>query len=51
MQWTSRWLKPGETTDIDALKGQLHSEGFGAYQWKGTPGAAYLDYIHTQDEK
>ena len=50
MQWTSRWLKPGETADIDALKSQLNSEGFGAYQWKGTPGAAYLDYIHAQDE-
>ena len=50
MQWMSRWLKPGEDADIDALKGQLQSEGFGAYQWKGAPGAAYLDYIHTQDE-
>ena len=50
MQSISRWLKPGETDDIDALENQLHSEGFGAYQWKGTPGAAYLDYIHTQDE-
>ena len=50
MQWISRWLKPGETADIDALEGQLHSEGFGAYQWRGTPGAAYLDYIHTQEE-
>ena len=50
MQWTSRWLKPGETADIEALTNQLHSEGFGAYQWKGTPGAAYLDYIHAQDE-
>ena len=50
MQWTSRWLEPGETADIDALKSQLYSEGFGAYQWKGTPGAAYLDYVHTQDE-
>ena len=36
-----------ETADIEASEGQLHSEGFGAYQWKGTPGAAYLDYIHT----
>ncbi len=50
MQWMSRWLKPGEPADINALKNQLQSEGFGAYQWKGTPGAAYLDYIHTQDE-
>ena len=50
MQWISRWLKPSETADVDALKSQLHSEGFGAYQWKGTPGAAYLDYIHTQEE-
>ena len=48
MQWISRWLNPGETADIEALKSQLHSEGFGAYQWKETPGAAYLDYIHTQ---
>ena len=50
MQWISRWLKTGETADIDVLENQLHSEGFGAYQWKGTPGAAYLDYLHTQDE-
>lgn len=50
MQWISRCLEPDETADIDALKSQLHSEGFGAYQWKGTPGAAYLDYVHTQDE-
>ena len=50
MQWISRWLKPSETADVDALKSQLHSEGFGAYQWKGTPGAAYLDYIHAQEE-
>lgn len=51
MQWISRCLKPGEDADIDALESQLHSEGFGVYQWKGTPGAAYLDYIHTQEEE
>ena len=50
MQWISRWFKPGEDADIEVLTNQLHSEGFGAYQWKGTPGAAYLDYIHTQEE-
>ena len=50
MQWISRWLERGEDADIDALGSQLHSEGFGAYQWKGTPGAAYLDYIHIQEE-
>ena len=26
VQWTSRWLEPGETADIDALKSQLHLE-------------------------
>ena len=50
MQWISRWFKPGEDADIEALESQLYSEGFNAYQWKGTPGAAYPDYIHTQEE-
>ena len=28
-------LKPGEAGDIETLESQLHSEGFGAYQWIG----------------
>ena len=48
MKWKTRWLE--ENDDIDALKKQLQSEGFNAYQWTGRPGGTYLDYIHTQDE-
>lgn len=48
MNWKSRWSE--QHRDIDALKRQLQSEGFDAYQWTGRPGGAYLDYIHTQDE-
>jgi len=48
MNWKSRWLE--QNTDTDALKQQLESEGFNAYEWSGNPGGAYLDYIHTQDE-
>lgn len=50
MKWTSRWIKPGETADVEALRNQLQAEGFDVYQWKGTPGAAYLNYIHANDE-
>ena len=48
MNWKSRWSE--QHVDADALKQQLQSEGFDAYQWTGRPGGAYLDYIHTQDE-
>ena len=48
MTWKSRWSE--QHSDADALKQQLKSEGFDAYQWTGRPGGAYLDYIHTQDE-
>lgn len=48
MNWKSRWSE--QHTDVDALKQQLQSEGFNAYEWSGRPGGAYLDYIHTQDE-
>ena len=48
MGWKSRWSE--QHTDVDALKQQLQSEGFNAYEWSGRPGGAYLDYIHTQDE-
>ena len=48
MSWKSRWSE--EHSDAEALKQQLQSEGFDAYQWTGRPGGAYLDYIHTQDE-
>ena len=48
MNWKSRWSE--EHPDAEALKQQLQSEGFDAYQWTGRPGGAYLDYIHTQDE-
>ena len=48
MNWKSRWSE--QHPDADALKQQLTSEGFDAYQWTGRPGGAYLDYIHTQDE-
>lgn len=34
MKWISRWLKPGETPDIEALKNQLQSEGFNVYQMR-----------------
>ena len=52
VKWISRWLtsKSGETADIEALKKQLQSESFDAYEWKGAPGAAYHGYIRTQDE-
>ena len=48
MKWKSRWSE--QHPDADALKQQLTSEGFNAYEWTGRPGGAYLDYIHTQDE-
>ena len=48
MSWKSRWSE--QCVDIDALKQQLQTEGFSAYEWTGRPGGAYLDYIHTQDE-
>ena len=48
MNWKSRWS--AQHADTDALKQQLQSEGFNAYEWTGRPGGAYLDYIHTQDE-
>ena len=48
MEWKSNWLEQND--DTDALKKQLQSEGFDAYQWTGRPGGAYLDYIHSQDE-
>ncbi len=48
MSWKSRWSE--QHSDADALKRQLTSEGFDAYQWTGCPGGAYLDYIHTLDE-
>ena len=48
MKWKSRWSE--QHPDADALKQQLKSEGFNAYEWTGRPGGAYLDYIHTQDE-
>ena len=48
MRWKSRWSE--QHSDADALKQQLISEGFDAYQWTGRSGGAYLDYIHTQDE-
>ena len=48
MNWKSRWSE--QHADADALKQQLQSEGFNAYEWTGRPGGAYLDYIHTQDE-
>lgn len=48
MNWKSRWSD--QHTDTDALKRQLETEGFSAYEWTGRPGGAYLDYIHAQDE-
>ena len=48
MNWKSRWSE--QHSDADALRQQLQSEGFNAYQWTGRPGGIYLDYIHTQDE-
>ena len=48
MNWKSRWSE--QHADTDALKQQLQSEGFNAYEWSGRPGGAYLDYIHIQDE-
>ena len=48
MSWKSQWSE--QHPDADALKQQLKSEGFDAYEWTGRPGGAYLDYIHTQDE-
>ena len=48
MSWKSCWSE--KHADADALKQQLQSEGFNAYEWSGRPGGAYLDYIHTQDE-
>ena len=48
MKWKSRWSE--QHPDADALKQQLTSEGFNAYQWTGRSGGAYLDYIHAQDE-
>ena len=48
MGWKSRWSE--KHADTDALKRQLQTEGFSAYEWTGRPGGAYLDYIHTQDE-
>ena len=48
MSWKSRWSE--QHADADALKQQLQTEGFNAYEWSGRPGGAYLDYIHTQDE-
>ena len=48
MNWKSRWFE--QHADVDALKKQLETEGFNAYEWSGRPGGAYLDYIHTQDE-
>ncbi len=48
MNWKSRWSE--QHADTDALKRQLGTEGFSAYEWTGRPGGAYLDYIHTQDE-
>lgn len=48
MNWKSCWSE--EHPNADALKRQLTSEGFDAYQWAGRPGGAYLDYIHAQDE-
>lgn len=48
MNWKSRWTE--QSADVNALKKQLQSEGFDAYQWTGSPGGAYLNYIHAQDE-
>ncbi|MXY27270.1 cupin domain-containing protein [Candidatus Poribacteria bacterium] len=48
MDWKSRWTE--QYANVDALKQELQSEGFNAYEWSGRPGGAYLDYIHTQDE-
>ena len=48
MNWKSRWSE--QHADVDALKHQLQTEGFNAYEWTGRPGGAYLDYIYTQDE-
>lgn len=48
MNWKSLWTEQSE--DVNALKEQLQSEGFDAYQWTGRPGGAYLNYIHAQDE-
>ncbi|MDE0427870.1 MAG: cupin domain-containing protein [Candidatus Poribacteria bacterium] len=48
MDWKSRWTE--QYANVDALKQELQSEGFSAYEWSGRPGGAYLDYIHTQDE-
>ena len=48
MNWKSSWSQ--QNKDTDALKKQLQSEGFDAYEWTGRPGGAYLDYIHSQDE-
>ena len=48
MNWKSQWSE--QHSDAGALKQQLQSEGFNAYEWSGRPGGAYLDYIHTQDE-
>lgn len=48
MNWKSRWSD--QHADTDALKRQLETEGFSAYEWTGRPGGAYLDYIHAQAE-
>lgn len=48
MHWKSSGSEQNE--DTDALKKQLHAEGFDAYEWTGRPGGAYLDYIHSLDE-
>lgn len=48
MNWKSPWSE--QNKDPNALKKQLQSEGFDAYEWTGRPGGAYLDYIHSLDE-
>ncbi len=54
MNWKSRWLAQDEDADDKNLQAkllnQLQSEGFDAYEWRGQPGRAYLDYIHSRDE-
>lgn len=46
MNWKSRWTE--QSGDVNALKKQLQSEGFDAYQWTGRPGGAYLNYIRAR---
>ena len=36
MNWKSRWSE--QHADVDALKQQLETEGFSAYEWSGRPG-------------